>query len=243
MIIYKSLQLYFGDKTDALFPTNIQDAKTKLHTLLQKLQLKSCKLQSCKLQNLVFLKQIHSDIVVNVDENFLQKHNKSFAVEGDALITNLKNVGIGVLTADCVPIILFDEVKHVLSVVHAGWKGTSLRIVQKTIQDIQNKYYSDVKNIFAFIGPSALSCCYEVSDDFKAHFNDFKYKDVIFEKRNNKVFCDVSLCNKLQLLEVGILEQNISRESNMCTMCTSSFFSHRRERDMAGRNATVTFLI
>ena len=226
------IHIYFGDNTDNIFPTDIKKTVSDFNSIKKKL----------KLKNLILLKQVHGTKSFCVDKQFLKENSDYFSKDGDILLTNFKNVGICVLTADCVPIVLFDKKNKACSVVHAGWSGTRFRAVQKACAKMQKIYKSNVNDIIAYIGPSARSCCYEVQPEFIKNFENFLYKDQIFIHKKNKIYFDVSLCNELQLRESGVLEKNIVKCHNHCTICTTRFFSYRRQGKNAGRQVTIAFV-
>eukprot|EP00828_Plagiopyla_frontata_P048000 TRINITY_DN9053_c0_g1_i3.p3 TRINITY_DN9053_c0_g1~~TRINITY_DN9053_c0_g1_i3.p3 ORF type:complete len:180 (-),score=28.93 TRINITY_DN9053_c0_g1_i3:555-1094(-) len=118
-----------------------------------------------RLWDVIYLKQIHSDKVLVYS---LDKYIKD--MEGDAIVTQEKNVAIGVFTADCVPIILVDKIKGVIAAIHSGWKGTFDSITLKTIEKMKNEFKCDNSNIKAYIGAHIRQCCYEVSEDLKDKF-------------------------------------------------------------------------
>ena len=89
--------------------------------------------------------------------------------EGDAIITNVKNVIIGVFTADCVPVILVDEENKVIAAIHSGWRGTFESITLKTIKKMKEEFNTNEINIKAYIGPHIRKCCYEVSEELKVN--------------------------------------------------------------------------
>jgi len=151
----------------------------------------------------------------------------------DSLITNQKGVMLTILTADCVPILLFDPVERVVSAIHAGWRGTQKRIVYKTIQKMKQVFNSNPKNIIAGVAPSIMRCCYEVDWNVAKHFKD--YKNAFDRVGENKYMLDLPQINKTQLLEIGVLEQNIEL-SNICTSCqVEEYFSYRKEKGCSGR--------
>ena len=150
----------------------------------------------------------------------------------DALITDLKGVVLSVLTADCVPVLLYNKEKEVVAAVHAGWKGTKAQIVFKTVQKMKEVYGSDPKDIIAGIAPSIGRCCYEVGEDVAQHFFDIPEG---FSAKGSKYMLDLPYINKQQLLHAGILEENIEM-SNICTACeVEHFFSYRKEQGCSGR--------
>ncbi len=150
----------------------------------------------------------------------------------DALVSNEKNVVLTILTADCVPVLLFDREKKVIAAVHAGWKGTKEKIVVKTVLKMKEIYGCESKDIIAGVAPSIGACCYEVGEDVAKYF--FDTPDA-FTKLGKKYMLDLPFINKQQLLAVGLLEENIEM-SGVCTACeVDRFFSYRKEQGCSGR--------
>jgi len=134
---------------------------------------------------------------------------------GDAVITSLKGVEIGVRTADCVPIVLVGE--RWAGVIHAGWRGLLKGIVEKTVERL-GKYE---KSIRAYLFPSARSCCYEVGEEFLEFFPD----RVI--KREGKLFFDPQEEALKRLIETGV---NVVFRAGECTICSAELPSYRRDK-------------
>jgi polyphenol oxidase len=150
----------------------------------------------------------------------------------DALITDIEGVVLSILTADCVPVILYDKKKKVVAAVHAGWKGTQAEIVKKTVEKMVETFGSTPNDILAGIAPSIGSCCYEVGEDVAGHF--FKTPEA-FTQKDEKYMLDLSYLNKKQLLDAGIEKENIEM-SHICTACeVERFFSYRKEKGCSGR--------
>ena len=118
--------------------------------------------------------QTHSDHIKIITKKETKGwESLSDAIEDcDALITDIKGVILSILTADCVPVLLYDQEKDVVAAVHAGWKGTKAQIVSKTVQKMKEIYHSDPKDIIAGIAPSIGRCCYEVGKDVAQYFFD-----------------------------------------------------------------------
>ena len=135
-----------------------------------------CKKINCSSRKLVLLNQIHSNKFHFIDKNF--KFNKK-KLKGDALITNVKNIAIAVLTADCVPILIYDKNLKIISVIHAGWKGAYIGIIKKVIRFLINNG-SNARDLIAVIGPSISQKNYEIQKNFK---DKFLKKD-----KQNKIF-------------------------------------------------------
>jgi YfiH family protein len=120
-----------------------------------------------KLDDIGYCRQIHSDIVWNYNGDIKQ---------GDSIITNLENVGLGVFTADCVPVILYDEKNKAIAAVHSGWKGTYEEIVSKTVEKMTKCYETKPENLRVFIGPHIRECCYQVGNEVVEKFQSKGYK-------------------------------------------------------------------
>ena len=115
---------------------------------------------------LVLLRQSHSDRVHCLDRVAPGEPAK----EGDALITPLPQLCLGVQVADCLPVLIADAAKRVVAAVHAGWRGILGGIVPKTVERMRSQYSSSPANCMAIIGPSIGPCCYEVGEEVAAAF-------------------------------------------------------------------------
>jgi len=177
--------------------------------------------------NLVFTKQVHGDKVIIVTH---ENRENILGTEADAIITKELNLPIVIFTADCVPIFLVDKYKKIVAAVHAGWKGTALKIVTKVVKGMTEYFESIPNDIIAAIGPSIGPCCYEVKEDLGDFFN--------LNRKDEKFYISLSEENKKQLIESGILEENIY-ESLICTKCNNDFYSYRRDGTMTGRQLNI----
>lgn len=198
---------------------------------------------------LIVPKQIHSDKVLLVDDKFLSlpETERSKASEGyDALITRQKGICIGITTADCVPVILYDPRKKVIAAIHAGWKGTVSRIVRATICEMQKNFGSSASDILAGIGPSISRDAFEVGEEVVATFQNEKHpveRIMIRNEITGKAHFDLWKANKLQLLDCGVKEPNIEL-ARICTYTHNDiFFSARREGIKSGRMITGILLL
>jgi len=194
------------------------------------------KLLEQKFPNMRFVvaNQTHSSniSVISTSQNIGWQDEKSAISNCDAMITNQKGVMLTILTADCVPILLFDKRLNIVSAIHAGWRGTEQQIVIKTVQKMINEFGSNPSDIIAGVAPSIGRCCYEVDWGVAQHFSDYQNA---FDKVGDKYMLDLPHINRLQLLEVGLSEENIEL-SNICTACeVNSYFSYRKENGCSGR--------
>lgn len=182
--------------------------------------------------------QIHSNVVY--DYTGQSDFN---TVEADAIVTALKGVPIGVLTADCLPIFLYDTVNEIVAVIHAGWRGTYDGIVGETINLMIKKYGSYAYDINAYTGPLIWTCCYEVGEDLKTKFED-KYgdSDKYFAVQDGKLRLNIRDANIEQMLDGGLSRDNIFSEYK-CTSCEEKdFFSYRKSGGTTGRQLSFIML-
>ncbi len=181
---------------------------------------------------LVQAKQIHSDIVLKVGAGDV----KSLPVsgpwkEGDALITAEKNVTLMILVADCLPVLFYDPVHQAIGLAHAGWRGTATHIAAKTLLSMGEAFGTQASEVRVALGPCIGPCCYEVGDDVKGQFDEiFPWSSEVFQKSFEGRFkLDLPEANVRQLLDLGVLPENLVR-SNLCTVDRKDwFYSHRAE--------------
>ncbi len=224
--IYKSLNCGKGSK----------DNKLKVR---RNLKLVSKKIK-VKLENLKLMNQTHSNKVLVINNN--NKKFKSF--NSDAIITSIKGLALGVVTADCVPIILYDYKSETIGCIHAGWKGAFSGIIENTIKKFRKP---NLKNkIFASIGPCIGKKSYEVDFDF--------YKKFILKSKKNKIYFSIKNDNKKlfdlrkyvndKLLKLNIKVDHVNRDT---FKEKNSFFSYRRSKKLQekdyGRCISVISLI
>jgi len=148
--------------------------------------------------------------------------------QGDYLITGQPGLAVGVLTADCLPIILVDKRNKVVAAVHAGWKSSVGGISTKTIEHMLKKHKFAPADLQVYFGACAKACCYEVQPEFVGRLAEFSWKDQVLMRRDGKIFFDLSLFNKLYLIDLGIDPRNINLNFNDCTMCNTKYHSNRR---------------
>lgn len=188
------------------------------------------------------LHQVHGTTTRVIDQAFLQKNplEQALALDGvDALATQLPNVCICVRTADCIPVLLWDERLHVVAAVHAGWKGTVSRIVERSIEALQTAFGTLPSDLHAIIGPGIGPESFEVGDEVYDRFAEEgfpmprlaqRYPD----SRNplaEKWHIDLWTCNRLQLTEKGVNPQHIHVAGIDTYQQYDRFFSARRHLD------------
>ena len=194
--------------------------------------------------NLILPRQTHCDRIVTIDKVFMQmtREEQEKALYGaDAIMTELSRTCIGVSTADCIPILLLDSVRGVAAAIHAGWRGTVARIVEKSIKAMSSTYDCCPNNIKAVIAPGISLDSFEVGNEV---YETFMEKGFPMERiarlyptpdGNRKWHIDLWEANRLQLLECGIAE-NCIKVAGICTYRShTDFFSARRLGINSGR--------
>ena len=228
--------MFFGKKAHQTF---LQDIRLG-HLSKELLQT----LSDMSLEGVVALRQIHSSKGLLLNRNMVQQQPVSlFEHEGDFIVTELKNVALLSMTADCAAIILHDCIQQVVAIVHAGWRGSVLGVVLKALSVMISEKKSQKHAIKVYFAASAQACCYEVAVDFRQHFVQYPYADKAFIKKNNKLYFDNKLFLKLQLKNFGIDDDNIYDLDTTCTICDTSYCSFRRDKEQAGRQATLVALV
>ncbi|HEX4606267.1 MAG TPA: peptidoglycan editing factor PgeF [Candidatus Angelobacter sp.] len=208
---------------------------------------------------LVTLRQIHSDLIHVV------RSRKAEKFVGDGLVTDLRGVALGILTADCFPVLLVDAKRKAVGAFHAGWRGTVKRIVEKGVGIMRLEFGSRPEDIHAAIGPGIQSCSFEVGEEVVQEFHSqFGYAAELFHDVQEsdpvrqkypmlfmnqrapghgdqciKLHLDLREANRRQLLAAGVPAANITALKD-CTVCRPRrFFSHRKESGKTGRQMAV----
>lgn len=188
----------------------------------------------------LFVNQIHGAEVLVVDASE-KIHGDQNLPKADALVTNLPNLIIGVITADCGPILFFDEEEKIIGAAHAGWRGAKSGVIAATIAAMKKL---GAKNISAIIGPMIQQESYQISQEF---FDDFVAEDAT----NKKFFADGKEAGKYQFdlpsyVEKKLHEAGVSKIENQRIDTYANdkeFFSFRRsthlEEKDCGRNVSV----
>ena len=182
--------------------------------------------------------QTHTDRILQVTEAFfaLPEEERKALMEGiDAVVSDVRNVCLGISTADCIPVLVYDKAHHCAAAIHAGWRGTVVRIVEKAIQKMQELYATAPEQCEAVIGPGISQQSFEVGWEVYKAFEEagFPMQDVTVEMPSSdgngtRPHLDLKEINRLQLLSAGILPENIS-VSTIDTYTDTRFFSARRE--------------
>lgn len=186
-----------------------------------------CHILSIKRNNVYLPIQKHTDTVHVIRAGIDQKI-------ADAVLTNRRDILIGIQVADCVPILIIDKKKYVVGAVHAGWRGTAAQIVKKTIRLMSEHFGSLSEDIKIALGPSIRWSCYYVGQEVKDAIFEATGKGEYYLQRDGGYCIDLASANVCQAKSVGIPEENIWI-SHECTYCNpNEYHSYRYTKNLNG---------
>ena len=192
--------------------------------------------------------QTHSTVVAHVDRPGLTRED----LEGvDALVTDLQGVAIGVRTADCIPVLLYDPLHRAIGAAHCGWRGTVNMISKKTVLEMCRLFGSRPEDIRAVIGPGIGYDSFQVGEEVALTFKESGFPiDRVWSFRGARKegtmegghHLDLKECVRHSLIECGVAEGNIS-VSGIDTYIDERFYSARRDGSSCGRNINAIMLV
>lgn len=194
-------------------------------------------------------RQVHgADIVIVNEQTPYDVSAELQPVDADAVITQQKGRWIGVRTADCVPVLLYDPKTKTIAAVHAGWRGTVKHIVRKVVELLQTEFSVSPDDLLSMIGPSISPEAFEVGEEVAAAFVEEERGDCVIRKtfsphggymNYKKPHVDLWQSNAMDLLEAGVLLEHIDC-TPLCTVQNDSvLFSARRQGIETGRIVTA----
>ena len=189
-------------------------------------------------------RQVHGDDVEIVDTVY------EVPPQADAIVTAVPGIYPAIKTADCLPILLLDPVNRVAAAIHAGWRGTVLRISRKVLRMMKSNFGTNPADLLAGLGPAIGPCCYEVDEVVLEPFkqNVPQAEDFIVKVESKGIDSpslrlDLVGANRFELIQEGVSSQNI-HSANLCTSCNPNlFFSYRRDGAYSGRHIALTGFI
>jgi len=216
---YSNLIIGFSEKKDGPMKNSIQNRKKFFNKLgIDK--------------NLI----VRADLVHGNKVALVSKKESGQIIERtDGLLTKEKNLFLTITTADCLPIFIYDPEKEIIGLIHGGWRSLADNILKEAINKIINNFKSNPAHILIGIGPGISQCHFEIKFEAKKDPLQKLCDRIIFAqgvvlKRDNKIFLDLKELAKLQLIELGIKEENIEISSE-CTFCLKDkYFSYRRDK-------------
>lgn len=187
---------------------------------------------------IVFPQQVHgADVLVIKSESLPENPLELRDQRADAVVTNVPELAIGVRTADCVPILLYDTRSRAIGVVHAGWRGTVAGVLERTLKTMAQEFGTESSTLCAVIGPAIGPRAFEVDEPVLARFRDrFDFWSRFAQPgRGGKWYIDLKLIHAYLLASAGVEERSL----DLCQLCTLErkdlFYSYRRDGDSAGR--------
>ncbi|KPK95962.1 hypothetical protein AMJ80_02720 [bacterium SM23_31] len=175
--------------------------------------------------------QVHGDHIVHARQ-------PGILGEGDGIVTNLKNLYLRVVTADCLSVFIYDPCAKAIGLVHAGWRGLCNNVIGKTIEKMQKLFNSKPRNLIIAIAPFIQACCYTVKEDVAGKFSSESLGSI----NNGAYKLDMGNAAGKQLALLKIPHLNIEIASE-CTYCRDDlFYSARRDKLRTGRNVSIVGL-
>ena len=169
--------------------------------------------------------QVHGDRILTAE--------KAGWYEGyDALITSRPGLYLSVTIADCTPILVYDPGHRAVAAIHAGWRGTADKIVQKTLLAMQQTFHTKGGDCIAYVGTCIDECSYEVGAEVAGHFETAFTR---FDRERDKYFLDLKAANAAQLRAAGIPANRIGISAYSTVLDNRDYFSHRNEKGQTGR--------
>jgi polyphenol oxidase len=192
--------------------------------------------------NLYSVNQIHGDKVFILNNADIT-NSEAVKISADALLTHIPGKAIGVFTADCLPILIYDSRLKVIGAIHAGRKGAEQSILSNVVKEMAHVYGSRPEELIAGFGPTIGGCCYEVDEDCVLPFKKMYPDEGNWFRAGlpGKFFLDLVAVNRMEGEKAGLLRENIF-SMDLCTCCSSrNMYSYRRE-GKTGRILTTIML-
>ncbi|MDD3593240.1 MAG: peptidoglycan editing factor PgeF [Candidatus Gastranaerophilales bacterium] len=196
----------------------------------------ACDYLQVDFDKLLIPEQKHTANIAVIAQDTQQPYDLS---DTDGVITNITGLPVMLLFADCIGLILFDPVKNVMGIIHAGWRGSAERIAQKAGLIFVEQFNSNPADIKVAIGAGISQSCFEVSEDIARQLNMTIEGDYanIFSRTADGIKVDLKMINAIQLNKIGIKNIDIC---NFCTSCgVNTFYSYRKENGKTGRHAIL----
>lgn len=234
-MIAQDMGIFFGDKYSGVAMESYTQMQSSTGTADMIYSLLPLTVKN-QVRRVAFLRQVHGAGGYAVDDFSVIPF---FDQEGDFLITHLSGVGLGIMTADCLPVIVYDPVHTSIGIAHAGWRGAVAGVVDEMILSMKQRYGTNPRDLNVFFGSSARGCCYQVGVDL-VHYIASQYRSSLIYRGDN-IFFDAVVYQQLRLIEQGVECHHIV-DRGVCTICDNNYYSYRREKEGSGRNITMVWL-
>jgi YfiH family protein len=187
---------------------------------------------------LATVRQVHSGISAVIGEACSGATDEADGADGQ--MTDQAGVLLGILTADCIPVLVVDPVRRVVGAFHAGWRGTVERIVELGVAQMCDRLGAEPAEMLAAVGPGIGRCCYTVGDEVRGRFGaEFGYAEELFTRDGDAMRLDLIEANRRQLQAAAVAAGSIQVVGG-CTACMPGwFYSHRASGGNTGRMMAV----
>ncbi len=195
--------------------------------------------------HIVLPHQTHGAVIHRIEPDFflLNTEQRQALLDGvDGMLTDMRGVCIGVSTADCIPVLLYDGEHHAVGAVHSGWRGTVKGIVAKAVREMGRQFHADVHKLRAVVGPGISLANFEVGDEVYDEFASAGFNMSRMARKYEKWHINLPECCRIQLIDTGVSPQNIQM-ANVCTYSqVDDYFSARRLGIASGRIFTAIMI-
>jgi len=187
--------------------------------------------------SLVTVRQVHGNRCLTVTDRDPERLAQLAETGADALLTDQPGVLLGVLTADCLPLIMIDRNRRAVAVVHVGWRGLEQSIGTVVVRELIRRFAVAVETLQVYAGPAIGSCCFQVGSEVVDRFRRHFALDGIagwYQERPSGYYLDLLSIQRAQLLAAGLAKENF-QVVDICTYCHDFCFSYRRDHAITGR--------
>jgi YfiH family protein len=197
--------------------------------------------EAAGLKSLATVHQVHDARILDLDHDPVDE-KRLRGLEFDGMVTTREKVGIGVLVADCFPLVLMEAKRKIIAIAHCGRKGIVGGIIENALKAMVEKQ-GELKNIIAALGPGVCAKCYAVGDEIISEFKDRfpQGAGAIWRRESAAYHLDLKSAIFSVLKESGLGSEQID-DLGLCTCCSEEFFSHRRSKGKTGRQLAAAVI-
>ncbi|MCQ2558188.1 MAG: peptidoglycan editing factor PgeF [Oscillospiraceae bacterium] len=230
-----------GVSTGALASLNLGSNRGDTPENVRENYRRLCAFLGSEIDDCVVTRQVHGNEVRIVTE--ADKHQVLTRVpyDADGIVTNRPGLPIICFTADCVPVLLYDEVNRVAGAIHCGWRSSVSDILGNAIAQMK-KLGAEEAHICAALGPAIGSCCFETDDDVPdavtAYLNG-ETEGLFVRRSDGKTMVDLRGANRVRLLQLGLKEEHIDISPECTFCCHDKYWSHRYTKGVRGTQASA----
>ncbi len=186
---------------------------------------------------LLTCKQVHGNRCRVVTKRDIETPEQLALFAADALVTDVPGILLGIMTADCLPLIITDKKARAVAVVHAGWRGLEKGVAIAAVSALRRNFLASVTDLSVYAGPTIRACCFTVGFEVIEHFRNLPELQGVndwYQESGSDFQLDLLAVQKAQLLAAGLAETDF-HVVNVCTCCQDLCFSYRRDHAITGR--------